>query len=190
MKNNYMKNVLTNCCRPNILIISLSLFFACLSATGYSQEINIGVLAKRGDEVCLAKWSATAHYLSEQLAGYKVQIVPLDFAEIVPAVEGRHIDFILANSAIYAGLEAVHGVSCIATMKNLLASQVSTVFGGAIFCKSKRQDIQTLNDLRGKRFMAVDRTSLGGWIMALREFKDHNINPDKDLVALSTGDLR
>ncbi|MEN8258515.1 MAG: PhnD/SsuA/transferrin family substrate-binding protein [Thermodesulfobacteriota bacterium] len=148
-------------------------------------EVIIGVLAKRGPEVCLKRWSPTAAYLNSQIPGYSFSIVPLRFKEIVPAVRNKELDFILANPAIFAGLEALHGTSCVATLKNLFNGQESTEFGGVIFSKADRQDIHSLKDLKAKSLMAVDRQSLGGWLVALRELTIHGIDPDRDLRRLS-----
>ena len=73
------------------------------------------------------------------------------------------------------------------TLKNLRESGVHTVFGGVIFCRADRKDINSLQDLKGKRFMAVERTSFGGWLMAWREFKDHNINPFRNFAEMRFG---
>jgi two-component system sensor histidine kinase TtrS len=60
-------------------------------------------------------------------------------------------------------------------------------FGGVIFTYVTQDGINTLEDLRGKTFMAVDQTSFGGWQMAWKELKDHGIDPAKDFAALKFG---
>lgn len=64
------------------------------------------------------------------------------------------------------------------TLKNKSLHGGYTVFGGVIFTKADRQDIETLADLKGKTFMAVDPSSFGGWIVALRELNDDKITQD------------
>nr|MBC8318703.1 phosphate/phosphite/phosphonate ABC transporter substrate-binding protein [Candidatus Desulfobia pelagia] len=187
MKNKVLRKVLL-CILAAVLCLPLLERVTRVSAADPAAQIKIGVLAKRGDRICLEKWSPMARYLSAVLPEYSFSIVPLDFKEIVPAVEQQEIDFVLANSAIYTGLEILYGVSRIATMKNLLHGQGVTEFGGTVFYKAGRNDINTLKDLSGKSFMGVDRTSFGGWLMALREFKLQNINPDKDFSELLFGD--
>lgn len=171
----------------------ISIFFlSFLVPTGYASEadpteVKIGVLAKRGSRICYERWLPTAEYLSAHIPGYSFSIIPLSFEEIIPAVENQKIDFIFANSAIYAGLEITSGASCIATMKNLLHHQESPEFGGVIFFKSDRNDIRSLEDVVGKSFMGVDRTSLGGWLMAWRELNIHGIDPERDFSQLVFG---
>lgn len=62
-----------------------------------------------------------------------------------------------------------------------------TVFGGTIFCMADRDDIRSIQDLKGKAFMAVDKFSLGGWRSAWRELKDQGIDPSKDFKSLEFG---
>ena len=161
----------------------------CASTTSTAEKaiIKIGVLAKRGPERCLQQWSATADYLSGQIPDYKFVIVPLSFKQIHEAVALDDVDFILANPAIYVELEFQYGVNRILTMKNLRNGKAYTLFGGVIFCKADRDDIQTLADLKGKRFMAVEEHSFGGWIMAWRELHRKRIDPYKDFRELTFG---
>ena len=152
------------------------------------ESVKIGVLAKRGREQIINKWSPTASYLSQTISGHHFTIVPLDFNEINSAVESRSIDFVLANPAFYVELEKKHGVSRIATLINQnLPGQQTTTFGGVIFSRQDRPDIQSLSDLNGKRFMAVDPRSFGGWLMARRELEERAIDPATAFISLEFG---
>lgn len=149
------------------------------------QVISIGVLAKSGEDIAVERWSATADYLSTALPDYRFKIVPLGFNEIHEIVQQGRVDFVLANSAFYVELEKLYGVSRIATLINQnLPGQRTTTFGGVIFTKAERQDINTFTDLKGKSFMAVDPLSLGGWIVAQREFFKQDIDPFSDFSSL------
>jgi len=97
-------------------------------------------------------------------------------------VERGAVDFILSNSSFYVEMEIKHGVNRIATLKNKRLNGTYTTFGGVIFCLKKRDDIKTLHDLKGKSFMAVKKTSFGGWLMAWRELKEAGIYPFKDFL--------
>ena len=149
------------------------------------HEVRIGVLAKRGRQRTLNQWGPTADYLNAQIPQHHFTIVPLDFDAIIPAVQRQQIDFILANSSIYVDLEMRFGVNRIATMKNQIAGMAHTQFGGVIFTRADNHAINRLADLKGKRLMAVDATSLGGYQMAWYELSKANIDPDSDLQELS-----
>ena len=162
------------------LLLGVALLFFVLSPSSAEETVKIGVLAKRGPEVALAKWGPTARYLSERIGDRRFRIVPLGFDEIHPAVEQGRVDFVLANPAFYVQLEASYGVSRIATLKNRLSGGAYELFGGVIFTHAERRDLTTLADLRGLRFAAVEANSLGGFHMGWRELHAAGINPFTD----------
>jgi two-component system, LuxR family, sensor histidine kinase TtrS len=169
-----------------VLLFFVNLPYNVLSQT--PQEIKIGVLAKRGSEYTLQKWSATADYLSASLPGYHFNIVPLGFTEIPIAVREAQIDFVLANSAFYVELEKLYGVNRIATLINQhISGQQTTIFGGVVFVRADRDDLQDIDDLHGNSFMAVDEHSFGGWIMCWRELHQMGIDPLSFFSSLSYG---
>lgn len=150
-------------------------------------EIRIGILSHRGAELTLAAWQPTAAYLSQQLTSYEFIIKPLGFDEVDNAVQRNDVDFILVNPGIYVNLEYKYRVSRLATMSNLRGDGAYKIFGGVIFTRSERTDINTLEDIRDKSFMAVDATSLGGFQMAWREMNTKGINPYHDTKRLQFG---
>ncbi len=176
---------------PNIFAFLLLLFCINLSTNALSQttdDIKIGILAKRGSERTLQKWSATADYLSAALPDYHFKIVPLGFQDIHTAVREAQIDFVLTNPAIYVELEKLHGVNRIATFINQnLPDQQTTIFGGVIFVRADRNDIWNIKSLQSHSFMAVDERSFGGWIMCWRELHQLGIDPSSFFSSLSYG---
>ncbi len=143
-----------------------------------TQDIKIGVLAKRSPAITEAKWSATAEYLNNTVEGYSFVIVPLDFDELAASVAKKKIDFVLTNTMFYVELEHSYGISRIATLKNISSrGDILTGFGGVIVTK-KESGIESLKALKGKRFGAVDSNSFGGWVMAQKELYDHGITKD------------
>ncbi|WP_172649512.1 PhnD/SsuA/transferrin family substrate-binding protein [Thiolapillus brandeum] len=150
-------------------------------------EVSIGVLSHRGDEATLRNWSPTADYLSRVIPEYHFSIVPLDFREIEPAVKNGSVDFLLVNPGIYVNMEVRYRISRIVTLNNLINGRPSNIFGGVIFTRADRREIQSLEDIRGKTLMAVDKTSLGGFQMAWKELRNIGINPYRDTAMLRFG---
>ncbi len=151
------------------------------------RAIKIGVLAKRGVERCQDKWGPTADYLADKIPGYSFTIVPLPYDRIYSTVEHGEIDFILTNPSFYVELEYLYGTSRMVTLNNLHMGEEFTVYGGVIFCRADRKDLKHLEDIKGRTFMAVEETSLGGWLTAWRELKEHGIDPHEDFASLSYG---
>jgi two-component system sensor histidine kinase TtrS len=141
-------------------------------ATAETREIRIGVLAKRGPEKSLERWSATAEYLNDTLPAYRFKIIPMAFDDIEILVKNEMIDFVIVNPGIYVNLSVKYGVRRVLTLINKLSheSQVSS-FGSVIFTLRERENIKKLTDLRDQRVAAVHSTSLGGWIMVRRELR-------------------
>ncbi|WP_055073698.1 PhnD/SsuA/transferrin family substrate-binding protein [Pseudanabaena sp. 'Roaring Creek'] len=148
-----------------------------------NKTFRIGVLAQRGIERAVQLWQPTADYLSQQL-GYTFTIAPLDFQQINPSVANGEVDFIIANSSLYIEFETLYGIKRLATLKRVRMGKAYTVFGGVIFRRSDRQDIQTLQDLIGKNFAGANENSLGAWQAAWREFHILGIDPRRDFLSL------
>ncbi|HEY9645725.1 MAG TPA: PhnD/SsuA/transferrin family substrate-binding protein [Chroococcidiopsis sp.] len=151
------------------------------------QNINIAVLANRGNEQALKTWQLTADYLTDAIPGYRFNILALDFEAMSDTVQRHGAEFIITNSGMYVEFETLYGVNRIATRKHLRLGRAYSVFGGVIFCSAERHDIQSLSNLRGKHLIAVDEHSLGGWRMAWREIVEAGINPYRDFQSLRFG---
>jgi signal transduction histidine kinase/CheY-like chemotaxis protein len=161
----------------NIFII----LFCTVSAFALpASSVKIGVLAKRGHEYALDKWGAMSDYLTQAIPGQRFEIIALDFEGVRLATMSQDVDFLIINSSYYVVLEPDHGLSRIATLANLHGDTLQHVFGGVIFTRADRADINNLQDLSGKSFWAVDQDSLGGWLAAWREFSSQDINPERD----------
>ncbi|MEW8050127.1 MAG: PhnD/SsuA/transferrin family substrate-binding protein [Candidatus Thiodiazotropha sp.] len=137
-----------------------------------TTEVHIGVLAKRGPDKSLERWSATADYLNATLPDYRFKIIPMAFDDIQILVKNQMVDFVIVNPGIYVNLSVKYGVRRILTLVNKLSheSQVSR-FGSVIFTYKELGNIRKLTDLKDQRVAAVHSTSLGGWIIARRELR-------------------
>ncbi|MBN2792142.1 MAG: PhnD/SsuA/transferrin family substrate-binding protein [Desulfuromonadales bacterium] len=181
-------------CRPykllrrlmSCLILCALVFAATLVAADELSPpaIKIGILAKRGEERVRQRWVPTAEYLNSVIPEYRFEIVPLDFEEVRLATMSQSVDFLLINSGYFATLKADHGLHQIATLISLQNDIPQQFFGGVIFTRSTRHDIDQLRDLVGKSFWAVDQQSLGGWLAAWREFFDQGIHAERDFALL------
>ncbi|MES9969354.1 MAG: PhnD/SsuA/transferrin family substrate-binding protein [Candidatus Thiodiazotropha sp.] len=165
-----MFKLLNNTTRQFVSI--LILWFATTLVLADTPLVKIGVLAKRGPEKSMQRWSATAEYLNDTLPAYRFKIIPMAFDDIQILVKNQMVDFVIVNPGIYVNLSVKYGVRRVLTLVNKLSheSQVSK-FGSVIFTHRELDNIQNLGDLRDQRVAAVHSTSLGGWIMARRELR-------------------
>jgi len=156
-------------------------------ASASNAFIRIGVLNHQGleDKEVIRMWNPTADYLAMKLPQYDFEIIPLGFYEIEAAVGQNNVDFILTNPGIFINLKARNWVTPLATRNNAVGDASYNIFGSVIFTHSKRDDINTLYDLKGKHFSAVNETSLGGYQMAWREMKQQGLTLDKETTNLT-----
>lgn len=161
------------------ILLGLALVLLQGSAMAGSREIKIGVLANNGNGTALNAWHRHADYLEKAIPGVHFKVVPLDFAALYPAVRNGLIDFVIVNTGQYVELEAETGITRIATLKNKGPSGDYTVFGGVLLTRSDRSDINTLDDVSGKRVWVPDTTSFGGWLMQLRELQAAGVSPSQ-----------
>ncbi len=154
------------------------------TAIAEADDLKIGVLAFRGHDAALGRWSATAEYLTRQIPGHRFVIVPLDLTRMSDAVASGSLDFVLTNTGHYVVLESNFGVSRLATLKVHHQGKDYTRFGAAIFTRANHPEIRGIRDLAGHSFMAVSREAFGGFQMAWQEMLDHEIDPFLDLGSL------
>lgn len=173
--------------RSLMIVLSLNLLLANTpQSIQKPSTIKIGVLAKRGAQQTLKKWTDTALYLNTHIPDKEFIIVPLDFKDIFDAVKKQKIDFILTNPGFYVELEYNFGVQRITTLVNKhLTTAKHQEFGGVIFThKDYAKHFNTIEDIQGASFLAVNERSLGGWQMAWRELLEHGLDRDFDLASL------
>lgn len=166
------------------LVIFVTFFITNLT---HADEYKIGVLAKNGATKAMKKWGATAEYLNTAIQGETFSIVPLSFDDVFPAINDKSVDFFLVNSSMFVTAKVKFNASAIATMINSRQGKSLKSFGGVILTYVDRDDINSLDDIKGKTFMAVKKSSFGGWQMAYKEFLDNGIDPKSDFTKLKFG---
>ena len=168
---------------PSIILVSIFLITSfCFAETTY----KIGVLAKNGPVNALKMWKSTGDYLSAEISE-KFEVVPLDFEAVFPAIERGEVDFFLVNSSMFITAKIKYNATAIATMINSRQGKPLKSFGGVIFTSQENKEINSLKDLSGKSFMAVEKSSFGGWQMAYMELLSQGIDPFKDFSKLEFG---
>ena len=155
---------------------------------GFAQgPVKIGVLAKNGPAKAMGQWKATGDYLSASLPGVSFEIVPLDFKEVNPAIEKEQVAFFLVNSSMFVEAKVRYGAAAVATMINSRQGKPLKAFGGVVITTADNADINDFKDLKGKTFMAVSKSSFGGWQMAYKEILDADVDPYSDFAKLEFG---
>jgi diguanylate cyclase (GGDEF)-like protein/PAS domain S-box-containing protein len=146
---------------PVLLLVVMA-----LPAFAVDKEIRIGVLSFRPLEQTRQQWQATADHLNASIAGgYHVTMEPMFFPELDKAIDDGKFDFVLTNPEHYVSLRTEHGLAAIATLMPLAGGHPVDSFGGVIFTRSERTDINELPDLRGKVVSSVAQQSFGSYLI-------------------------
>lgn len=103
------------------------------------------------------------------------QVFPNTFDEHVKMVAQGQIDISFSNPFVFMRLER-QGARCFArTIRATDRPSGRTEFASEIICRSDNPTLRTLADCRGKRWIAVDPLSAGGFLFALGHFMEHGI---------------
>lgn len=171
-----------------IVLLFIALLMGFQAPVAISDEIKIGLRAHRGVEKGLKKWQPTADYLNKAIPEHHFVMVPFEInSQLNQAVSRDEFDFVLTNPASHVEHRLRYGATPIATLVNKRKGDAYTQFGSAVFTQADRNDITSFQDLKGKKFMAVDEQGFGGWRVAWREMASKGIDPHRDFLALSFG---
>ncbi len=166
-----------------LAVLWMLLLPASLSAntgTQVNNVIQIGVMSFRSPEITRAVWQPTAEYLNQRIPSHHFTIQPMNFDHMFAAISNHKVDFVLVNSGYYVHHAAEFGLSRLATLLRSVDGQPVSDFGSVIFTRADRSDINNLQDLRHKRFLAVDKASLGGYQLTWDTFHHENLIPETD----------
>ena len=131
------------------------------------KEVRIGVLAFRPIEIAKQQWQPTADYLNSKLPEYHFTITPLNYIDLDLAINRRQFDFVLTNPEHYITIREDHGINAIATLMPSIGGRPITTFGGVIFTRSDRADINEIDDIKDKIVASPSKQSVGGYSMQI-----------------------
>jgi ABC-type phosphate/phosphonate transport system substrate-binding protein len=158
-----------------LAVLALLLVFIAPSSAAQKNtddNVKIGILSWRGPLGFKKSWEGTEKYLTKEL-GRPVTVLPLEFEDVLPAVKKGKVDFFTADPSMFMSAKMKYGASEILTMKLINADSV----GAVLFTGADNPTVNSLTDLNGKRFGALQRWSFGGWQMAEKEFRNVGIDP-------------
>jgi phosphonate transport system substrate-binding protein len=170
------------------LVISLMLLLGCgQDEPAYKVDLtkrqNVNLSEEEGvvTYAILPQYSHTVSYKRHRLlvdylrreAGLNVkQIFPNTFDEHLRTVGQGKIDISYSNPFIYVKIAHRFGAQAFARAVEVYGKQN---FRGQVICRADNQKIQTLADCRGKRWIAVDPSSAGGYLYPLGHFMENGL---------------
>ncbi len=138
-----------------------------------THAITYAYLPQYAHRVSYQRHRLLIQYLRKQTGLNIKQVFPNTFDEHIKMVGQGKIDISFSNPFIYVKLAHRFGARAIA---RIVEKSGRKNFRGQIICRSDNEDIRTIEDCRGKRWIAVDPSSAGGYLFALGYFLDHGIH--------------
>ena len=160
-------------CLLTVLLLSGTWQVALASAK--DPQIRIGVTSFRAIEQTRQQWQSTADYLNKAIPGYHFSIVPLRLDEFSEVVKQGQVEFVLTNPEHYILLRSEYGLAALATLMNSVEGHPVSHFGGTIFTRAERADINELADLRGKVLATVGKNSFAAYLLQRWTLFKHGI---------------
>lgn len=147
------------------LCIALLAGWSVAQASVQDGHIRIGVTSFRDKQQTLEQWRPTAEYLNRAIPKYRFEFVPLYLDDLAEAVKQGQVEFVLTNPEQYVFLRSDFNLAALATLMNFAGGHPVSSFGGVIFTRAERSDLDTLADLHGKRLAAVHDRSFAAYLV-------------------------
>jgi phosphonate transport system substrate-binding protein len=164
--------------RAVALLLCVGLF---LGGCGDDEPVKTIDLSKRGEVTIdrpenaityayLPQYAHTVSYERHHLViEYLSRVTGLNIRQVFPDTFDEHmhmvgrglIDLTFSNPFIYVKIADRYGAQAFA---RIVEPQGQEKFRGQIICRADNPRIKTLADIRGKRLIAVDPTSAGGYL--------------------------
>lgn len=111
-------------------------------------------------------------YLSETTGHRFRQVFPDTFDEHMRMVDQGKIRISFSNPFVYVKIAGSYGARAFARVEE---AGGRAYFRGEIICRADNAAIQSIDDVRGKRWIAVDPGSAGGYLFPLGLFRRNRI---------------
>jgi len=130
-----------------------------------NQPIRLGVLAFRSIDATYARWQPLVDHLNRYLPQQRFELVPLFYGEFNQAFDAGQLDYVFTNPQHFVLLKRKQALHPLVTLMPLAEGKPVNQFGGVIFTRSDRADVNTLSDVPQQTIAATFEQSFGGYLM-------------------------
>ncbi len=149
------------------------------------QVLTYAYLPQFSHTVSFQRHHLLIRYLEEQTGLRIRQVFPDTFDEHMRMVGQGSIDISFSNPLIYVRMAEAY---CTRAFARIVEANGRERFRGEIITRSDHPTIRQLADRRGKRWIAVDPSSAGGYLYPLGHFMANGIQPsDFSEIAFAPG---
>lgn len=142
------------------------------------SAITYAYLPQYAHAASFARHGALVEYL-QKVTGLPVrQVYPDTFDAHIEMIESGKIDISFVNPMACVALQGYKKGAFAAPFAKIVEPSGKALFSGNIIVRSDNKEINSLEDCKGKSWIATDPLSAGGFLFALGMFKDAGINED------------
>ena len=159
-------------------------FVAALATIGSgtaAAEIRFGTVPRLSAAELQAMYSPLAEYLAKETGEKVTIVVPKDFDAFKSAVKAGQVDIAFANPLIYVQLKEKANIEPLALSSEMKSG---TRLRGIIIVR-KDSGYSKVQDLKGKKFVFVDKDSAAGYVFQMLLLSKAGFDVDKDISHLS-----
>jgi phosphonate transport system substrate-binding protein len=151
---------------------------------GPTAAITYAYLPQYSHSVSFERHRRLLEYLRHKTGLSLRQVFPNTFAEHIKMVERGEIDISFTNPFVYISLSTLGSEA----FARIVEPDGGANFQGQVIVRADNPDIKRLEDCRGKRIIAVDPNSAGGFLYPMGLFFEHGITRrDFQELAFATG---
>lgn len=164
--------------------------------SGEVTELNVQFVPTNNDGSMEAKAKPFEEYLSEKLGCDVTVTLATDYSTIVEAMASGQVDLGIMPPAAYVQARDQQAAEAILTSQledyddttGEPNGQMSGTFKGEILVKAD-SDIESLEDLAGKKIATLSPNSASGYIYPVAEMKEAGIEPTTDCTLTTVNDI-
>jgi len=145
-----------------------------VAAPEEQEVITYAYLPQYSHSVSFQRHKALVEYLKRTTGLPLRQVFPNTFDEHIKMVERGEIDISYSNPFVYVKLSRL-GATAFA---RIIEPSGEPFFQGQVIRRKDNASVRTIADCRGKRWIAVDPGSAGGYLFTLGLFHDYGIEAD------------
>jgi phosphonate transport system substrate-binding protein len=138
---------------------------------GTAEALTYAYLPQYSHAVSFERHRRLLRYLRSKTGLSLRQIFPNTFAEHIKMVERGEIDISFTNPFVYISLARLGSEA----FARIVEADSGADFQGQVIVRADNPAIGRLEDCRGKRLIAVDPNSAGGYLYPMGLFYDHGI---------------
>lgn len=163
-----------------VLVRMVLLLGVAVWAAPSRAEIRLAILPRLSAVELNTMFSPLADYLSRETGEKVTLIVPKDFNAFKSLIQSGQADLGFANSLIYIQLRKNAALEPLALAAE---TKAGTRFRGIVITRTD-SGIKSLQDLKGKRMIFVDKDSAAGHLFQILLLSRAGLAPDKDFMRL------